>query len=227
MAKQRYIDTKFWSDGWIQRLDPTEKLLYLYLLTNERTTIAGVYELPLKLMAVETGIDMETIGEILKRFKRDKKILTGEGWIRLLNFTKHQDLENEKIVAGIKKIVEDLPVNIKLKLYPTDRVSIEHTYPPNNLNSNPNSNLNSNNIPPSGTKKPSDAYRQLSDQIAYETEKTFRVVKKDKWPSMSFLMGKVKECGAEVVVAALGRLREAKNFHEIDDYYAYLSSMLK
>ena len=45
MAKQRIIQTKFWSDPYIQELPTPTKLLYLYLLTNEHTTIAGVYEI--------------------------------------------------------------------------------------------------------------------------------------------------------------------------------------
>ena len=65
MAKARYIHTKFWSDDWISRLDPVEKLLFIYLLTNERTNICGVYELPLKFMAVETGIEKDMVEKIL------------------------------------------------------------------------------------------------------------------------------------------------------------------
>ena len=34
MAKQRYINTKFWRDSYIEDLDPIEKLLFLYLLSN-------------------------------------------------------------------------------------------------------------------------------------------------------------------------------------------------
>ncbi len=148
MAKQRYINTRFWSDEWIGTLDPTEKLLYLYLLTNERTTIAGIYELPLKIMAVETGIEMETIGEILRRFKKDKKIIIADSWIRLTNFPKYQDNDNPKIKAGIDNVMSEIPFEIKIKLYPTNRVSIPTPYPPNNLNSNSNSNININKIPP-------------------------------------------------------------------------------
>jgi len=45
MSTQRYISTSFWDDPWITSLDPSEKLLYLYLMTNTSTNISGVYKL--------------------------------------------------------------------------------------------------------------------------------------------------------------------------------------
>jgi hypothetical protein len=137
MAKQRYINTKFWSDNWISNLDPIEKLLYLYLLTNERTTIAGIYELPIKIMAVETGIEKDMVEKILKRFEKDDKIVYLSGWIGIKNFTKHQDLNNEKIKKGIEIATNIAPRKV------IDRLSIPHTYPPNYSNTNTNTNTNS------------------------------------------------------------------------------------
>jgi hypothetical protein len=132
--KQRYINTKFWSDNWVSNLDPIEKLLFIYLLTNERTNIAGIYELPIKYMAVETGIEKEMIEKILKRFGNDNKVKYLNGWIYIYNFQKHQDLSNEKIRRGIEVIINDIPEQI--------RVSIGYPYPSNNSNSNSNSNIN-------------------------------------------------------------------------------------
>ena len=86
MSKNRYINTKFWSDNYISNLDPIEKLLFLYLLTNEKTNICGLYELPLKIMAVETGIEKEMIVKILKRFQKEKKDFHFEGWLGITNF---------------------------------------------------------------------------------------------------------------------------------------------
>jgi len=61
MAKQRYINTKFWSDTFISELNPLDRYLFLYFLTNEHTNIAGVYELPLKTIAFETGIELDML----------------------------------------------------------------------------------------------------------------------------------------------------------------------
>ena len=134
MAKQRYINTKLWSDGWISNLDPVEKLLFLYLLTNERTTIAGVYELPLKIMSVETGIEKEMIEKVLSRFEKDKKVVYRDGWVSVLNFVKHQDLKNEKIKKGIESAFSSVPT------YLIDTLCIGYGYPSNYSNSNTNTN---------------------------------------------------------------------------------------
>ncbi len=60
LAKQRIVNTKFWDDSYITRLTPTEKLLFLYLITNPLTNISGVYELPLKRVAFDTGFSSAT-----------------------------------------------------------------------------------------------------------------------------------------------------------------------
>ena len=68
MAKNRYIDTKFWTDTYITNLDPIEKLLFLYALTNPHTNIAGIYEISIKQIAFDTGIDKEMVEKIFQRF---------------------------------------------------------------------------------------------------------------------------------------------------------------
>ena len=149
MSKNRYINTKFWSDNWIADLDPVEKLLFLYLITNEKTNICGLYELPLKYMAVETGIDKEMIIKILKRFQKEKKIFHYNGWVAISNFIKHQNYKNEKIKKGIELCMSEIPCKILDKFisygYSIYDSSITHICLPNNSNSNSNSNLNSNN----------------------------------------------------------------------------------
>jgi hypothetical protein len=134
MSKKRFIDTKIWSDAWINNLDPVEKLLFLYLLTNEKTNVAGIYELPIKIMAVETGIEKEMIDKILIRFEQDKKIIYKNGWIIIINFIKHQNFNNEKIKKGIELAIENIPDEIKNSLsmghiYPIDVSYMGHTYP--------------------------------------------------------------------------------------------------
>lgn len=128
-----------WSDQWITELDPVEKLLFLYLLTNERTNIAGVYELPLKIMAVETGIEKDMIERILRRFEKDKRVIYKHGWVSVKNFIKHQDTNNPKIKTGIESALNCVPEELR------DSLCIGYVYPSNNLNSNSNNNSNSSN----------------------------------------------------------------------------------
>lgn len=68
-----------------------------------------------------------------------------------------------------------------------------------------------------------DDYKQTSDRLKYEFDKTFKRIKNP--PKFSLIMYLNKECGEEEVVRALGRLREQKNFREIKDYSPYLVSI--
>ena len=144
MAKQRYINTRFWRDSYIEDLDPVEKLLFIYLLTNPDTNISGIYEIPLKIIAVDTGIDKDMLKKLLKRFEDDKKIKYKNGWIAIKNFTNHQTI-SPKIKIGIEKELKNAPIdmvswinlNQEIKyIYPIEEVS--------DLNSNTNTNINTN-----------------------------------------------------------------------------------
>lgn len=112
MAKHRYINTHFWKDNYIINLDPTEKLVYLYLLTNPLTNIAGIYEINLREIAYDTGIIKEIIDTILKRFERDNKLKYCGGYIIVKNHLKHQDFKSPKIQSGIAEIINALPEEI-------------------------------------------------------------------------------------------------------------------
>ncbi len=102
MAKNRIVNTKFWTDSFVlNELNPVEKLVFLYLITNPYTDICGVYELPIKIMALETGIDRDNLEKvILPRLEKDKKILYRDGWVAVKNFIRHQVL-NPKVKKGI------------------------------------------------------------------------------------------------------------------------------
>jgi len=113
MAKQRYINTKFWSDGYIVKLDIIERYLFLYLLTNEHTNIAGIYEVPLEVIARETGIDKEMIEKMLTRYAG--KIYYVDGWVYVKNFAKHQAI-NESVKKGIEAAKKDIPSKVLQKI---------------------------------------------------------------------------------------------------------------
>jgi hypothetical protein len=103
MSKYRIVNTKFWSDNFVSNLDPLEKLLWLYFLTNPFTEISGIYEITLKQIAMDTGIDRDNIQKVLlPRLKKAGKIYYfDEGWVYIRNFVKHQ-----KAFGNIKEGIE-------------------------------------------------------------------------------------------------------------------------
>ncbi len=111
--KNRYVNTHFWGDNYICNLDPIEKLLFMYFLTNPFTNISGVYEINIRQVPLDTGIDKDMVLKILDRFQRDGKIYYYEGYIIIKNFTKHQAQGSKTVLAGIHNNLQSLPENIK------------------------------------------------------------------------------------------------------------------
>jgi hypothetical protein len=146
MSKTRMINTRFWDDDYASNLDPIEKLLFLYFLTNTSTNISGIYEIPIKKIAVETGIDKEMVLKVLARFTRDGKIFYHNGWVGIKNFIKHQNQRSPHVQKGIEaelsNISKDILENMVRYGYPMDTLS--HLNLNLNLNSNLNTNLNTN-----------------------------------------------------------------------------------
>ncbi len=141
MAKQRIVNTRFWDDSYIALLSPHEKLLFLYLLTSPLTTIAGVYELPIKRAVFDTGLTLEEITQGFAKLEQDGKILRQDDWVAIVNFVRHQTL-NPKVRTGIvlemtrspRELVKRLPESVQAVLMQSDRLSHSNSNP--NLNSN-------------------------------------------------------------------------------------------
>lgn len=112
MAKQRYINTKFWLDPFIMELVPLERYFYLYLLTNSHTNICGIYEISMRTMSFETGLLPQEINSILTKIKN--KIVYIENWIGIKNFAKHQAV-NDNVTLGIQKSLNEINPEILAK----------------------------------------------------------------------------------------------------------------
>ena len=114
MAKTRMINTRFWNDNFIVGLNPLDRYLFLYFLTNEHTNISGIYELPMRTLAFETGIDKEMLPKMIKRLEGRVHYL--DGWIFIKNFQKHQATTSEKVKKGIEIETAKIPSKIKDKI---------------------------------------------------------------------------------------------------------------
>lgn len=110
---QRYISTSFWSDDWVDSLSRDGKLLYMYLLTNESTNIAGVYRITLKRMKDDTGIPRTDIQDLLATFEKGGKAYYFKEYIILPKWPKHQKLgERGKLRLGVIAVLQHIPKEI-------------------------------------------------------------------------------------------------------------------
>jgi hypothetical protein len=129
MSEQsRMLKCKFWDDKFIEMLDPSEKLLYLYLLTNPLTNLAGVYEISIRRIAYDTGFEKDTVQKMLDRFEQAKKVFyfNEYSFIVIPNFPKHQVLSNPKICKGIESYLKKTPQKILSAIH---SLSIPYAYP--------------------------------------------------------------------------------------------------
>lgn len=137
------VDTSFWVDSYIQELDPSEKLIYLYLLTNQHTKICGIYEISLKQIAFDTGFEKEMISKIIIRFEKDNKVLYRNGWIALKNWIKHQSMTGN-VLKGIEDGFSLSPIElvewVKGEIRPLKTLQ-DPLRPSQYPNPNPNPNL--------------------------------------------------------------------------------------
>lgn len=112
MSKLRSINTAFWSDTWIEELDPNYKLLFIYLVTNDKTNMLGIYESSVRKIAFETGLSVDVVNNGLKAFERIKKVKYINNYIILVNYMKHQNYNTNMKKSAID-IYNNLPKELR------------------------------------------------------------------------------------------------------------------
>jgi len=112
MSKLRSINTHFWQDNFVIDLDPIEKLLFLYLLSNPQTNMLGIYELHVRRISFDTGIDKDMVLKIFDRFTEAEKVKYKEGYVILQNFIKNQSY-NKNMQTSAVNSWNDLPLSIR------------------------------------------------------------------------------------------------------------------
>jgi len=99
------------SDQWFADLKPELKLLFIYLFSNDRASVCGLYELPLRVMAFETRLDEAVIREGLEMFGQKGKayydMVSGVVWVR--NMFKYQGSGSPKLLERIKADLKAVP----------------------------------------------------------------------------------------------------------------------
>lgn len=124
MAQKRYINTKFWSDPFIQGLKTDKKLFYLYLFTNEHTNILGIYEITILTISFETGISPQVVQKYLDSLLQSGRACYKDNYIILLNFIKNQVL-NPSVIKGMKREWCNLPLKLQQFILNDDRLGTD------------------------------------------------------------------------------------------------------
>jgi len=113
------LSTKIWTDEWFLELDSREKLFWIYLLTNDRLNVAGVYEFSAKLASFTTGLAMEDIQQFVLKFQEDHKICLSGKFIAVLKYPVYRDYDkpgNRNIRKAMDSCIQKLPESVKKDL---------------------------------------------------------------------------------------------------------------
>lgn len=113
MDAKRMVNTGVWSDTWFEELECDEKLLWLYLLTNRQTNLIGVYEIGIKRISNETGIEINRLATVMERFANSRKAFHSGKYIVIPNFLRHQTLANPNMEKSALSLFDSLPDEVK------------------------------------------------------------------------------------------------------------------
>mgnify|MGYP001813570995 FL=1 len=112
MAEYRQIHNQIWKDSWFLELESDRKLLFIYLFSNERSELSGVYELPMAVIAFETNLPVKTIKESLQYFEACGKVAydfeTSYVWVYKLLHYNARNTGSIKIRKHLERLMDDL-----------------------------------------------------------------------------------------------------------------------
>lgn len=112
----RMVDCGTWDDPWFESLAPQGKLLFLYLLTNPRSTSCGAFEITPRKMAFETGLPLELIEKFLKSWAPRVQWWPEHQIVFLKNFYRRQT-NSERMRINAARLVADMPLAVREAIY--------------------------------------------------------------------------------------------------------------
>ena len=135
--KTRILHTKLWKDAFFSELSPTEKLIFMYFLTNEDMNILHIYECPDKKVMFDTGVTSTQLEASKLKFSQEGKIHFYKGYVYVKNADKYEDYSGDrydKAKETLKKQIGEDVINhfltsqelVKEEFDTTSKVDIIH-----------------------------------------------------------------------------------------------------
>jgi len=115
MAEFRNIHSRIWKDPWFSTLPAEQKMVFIYLFSNERASICGMYELPIRFIAFECGLSEDAVAQAFEAFEKAEKAYYRDGLVWVVNLRKYNEMgDSPKIRTRIEKDL-DLSPDCELK----------------------------------------------------------------------------------------------------------------
>lgn len=117
MSNYNPVYWSVWTSQKFTQLNPTEKLVYLYLLTNEKTQPSGIYSILLKHIACDCEIELSEVEKTIDRMSHLGmiKYWKDENLIYIHKFFRYSKgmIKNPKNLNGPLKRQRELLKNVE------------------------------------------------------------------------------------------------------------------
>jgi hypothetical protein len=117
MADFRQIHVLIWDDDWFCQLSSNEKVVFIWLFSNRRASVSGLYQFTEFICARETGLPKEAVKKAIQQLVDDGKIYVEDDWVWVKNLRKYNYYKNGNADIRITKDLNQLPDNGLKKAY--------------------------------------------------------------------------------------------------------------
>lgn len=139
--KTRIIHTRIWKDNYFHSLDRDERLVFLFLITNEGVNMSGIYELVDEEVCLWTGVTKEKLQDIKKTLMLGKKFFFKNGWVKIINHEKYnkygigqkQQVAKERELENIPDFIKEIDTSIDTSMHTTPILDLNHKTKRNNI----------------------------------------------------------------------------------------------
>lgn len=126
--KYRQIETNFWEDSYILELTNSEKIFFIYLFTNDKVNLCGIYELPDRVICSTLGATLGELANLKLKMEKDNKYAFYKNWVYIVNFSDHNKYSPApNVILSFKKDFNRIPKDVLNYFFNT--LKLEYTPP--------------------------------------------------------------------------------------------------
>ena len=115
MEIRRYLNTRIWGESWFEPLTATEKLIWIYLLTNPATNMLGIYGLTVRRIGYDCNTSAQIVRRCIKKLEDLKLIIMIHEHIIITHWLT-QNAMNPSMKLSALKDFDNLPDKVRAAL---------------------------------------------------------------------------------------------------------------
>ena len=111
--KTRIVHTKIWEDDWFRELSKPAGWLFMYLITNPRINLSGMYQLSQAALLFGTRFKEAEVEKLKMELAKKGKVFFYRDWVYIVNAKKYGGYSGKLCDQGIAKEMQEVPDEIK------------------------------------------------------------------------------------------------------------------